>query len=123
MHIIIKCGLIIVYIFFILAKTIIGRPLQPEPIFKPLFWEIQNGYWQDIAFNIMLFIPFGFLVGGCKGALVGICLSLGIEIAQYAFHIGMCELDDVLNNSVGTVIGVLLNKAIVFLVKKMYGET
>ena len=100
--------LIVAYICCILTKTIIGRPVQPAPVFKPLFWEIQNEYWEDIVLNILLFIPIGFLIGGWKGLLTGFILSVAIEATQYIKCLGYCEMDDILNNVIGTGIGVII---------------
>ena len=101
----VKWVLIAGYVYFILTKTIIGRSVKPEPICRGLFWEVQNGYWNDIGLNIVLFVPLGFLIGGWQGIVVGIVLSCGIEAAQYIFRLGYCELDDVLNNTIGAGIG------------------
>lgn len=107
-----KLVLVLVYIYFIFTQTVLGRSVQIEPIFKGLFWEIQNGMWSDILLNILLFIPLGFLIGGWKGILCGFILSCGIELTQYFCRLGYCELDDVLNNTIGSAIGVGLNVVI-----------
>lgn len=101
-----KWVLVVGYIYFILTKTLIGRPIQPEPIFRDLFWEFRNGMWSDIRLNIFLFIPLGFLIGGRKGFMIGFVLSVTIEVAQYFGRIGYCELDDVLHNTIGAGVGV-----------------
>ena len=108
----VKWALVALYIYFILTQTIIGRSIQAEPIFRGLFWEAQNGMWSDIWLNILLFFPLGFLIGGWKGLIFGFILSCGIELTQYFGHLGYCELDDVLNNTIGTSIGVGLNVVI-----------
>lgn len=102
--------LIALYIFFILWMTLFTREPRAARIVKGLFWEIRMGYWWDIALNILLFIPFGFLVGrkGWKAVLFGFLLSALIECAQYIFLLGYCEADDVLNNTIGCGIGILL---------------
>ena len=82
-------------IFFLLTQTILFRSPHPEPIFQPLFWELQNGMWSDIRLNILLFIPLGLLIGGWRGLLIGFCLSCGIEIVQYFGRLGYCEPDDI----------------------------
>ncbi len=92
-------------IFFILSQTIIGRSVQDQYIFRGLFWEARNGMWSDIRLNIILFIPLGFLVGGWKGLITGFVISCGIEAAQYFGRLGYCEMDDVLNNTIGSGIG------------------
>lgn len=105
-------------IFFILTQTILFRSPHPEPIFQGLFWELQNGYWSDIRLNILLFVPLGFLIGGWKGLVFGFCLSCGIEAIQYIGRLGYCELDDVLNNTIGAGIGAGLN----VLIRKSVGD-
>ena len=108
----VKWAMIAGYIYFILTKTVLFRAPYPEPIFQPLFWELQNGMWSDIRLNILLFIPLGFLIGGWNGLIFGLVLSCGIELTQYLIRLGFCELDDVLNNTIGTAIGVGLNTVI-----------
>jgi len=114
----VKWVLVVSYIYFILTKTLIGRPVQPEPIFKGLFWELHQGYWNDIKLNIMLFTPLGLLIGGWKGILIGFLLSCGIELFQYFGRLGYCELDDVLHNTIGAGIGAGIN----VLIRKSVGE-
>ena len=104
----VKWCLIVIYIYFILTKTIFGRLPQLEPVFKGLFWELREGYWNDIIMNILLFIPLGFLICGWKGVVVGFILSCSIEMIQYFGRLGFCELDDVLNNMIGTGVGVMI---------------
>lgn len=58
--------------------------------------------------NILFFIPFGFLFPvkkWWKALFAGVCFSLIIEICQYVFALGLCELDDVISNSLGAMIG------------------
>ena len=104
----IKMSLIIIYIYFLLTQTILGRTTKPEPVFQGLFWEVQNGMWKDIWLNILLFIPIGLLFGGWKGLIWGFVLSCSIEAVQYFGRLGYCEIDDVVNNTIGTGIGVYL---------------
>ena len=98
------------YIFFILWVTLFSREPMTTRIFRGLFWEIEMGYWNNIIQNILLFIPLGFLIGGKRGIIAGVLLSIGIELTQYIAVLGYCELDDVLNNTMGTAIGSLLFK-------------
>ena len=114
----VKWALVAGYIYFILTKTVLFRAPFPEPIFQPLFWELQNGMWSDIRLNTLLFIPLGLLIGGWKGLLIGFCLSCGVEAAQYFGHLGYCELDDILNNTIGAGIGAGLN----VLIRKSVGD-
>ena len=78
------------------------------------------GYWWDIVLNILMFIPLGFLLGdkGRKAVLFGFLLSAFIECAQYLFLLGYCEADDVLNNTIGTVVGIGVWKMLSVFIKK-----
>lgn len=104
--------LVALYILIILWVTLFTREPRAARIVKGLFWEIRMGFWWDIALNILMFIPLGFLLGekGWKAILFGSLLSVFIELTQYVFLLGYCEADDVLNNTIGTAIGALLYK-------------
>lgn len=102
--------LVAFYILIILWITLFSREPMTTRIFRGLFWEIEMGYWNNIIQNILLFIPLGFLIGGKQGIIAGVLLSIGIELTQYIFRLGYCELDDVLNNTIGAAIGSLLFK-------------
>lgn len=102
--------LIALYILIILWITLFSRRPMETKIFRGLFWEIEMGYWNNIIQNILLFIPLGFLIGGKRGIIAGVLLSIGIELTQYIAVLGYCELDDVLNNTIGAAIGSLLFK-------------
>ena len=95
----------VIYSFFILYMTIMNRTVYPNHIFYGLFWELKNHMWGDIFKNIVFFIPFGFIIGGRKGVIVSFILSCGIEATQYFTRFGYCEIDDVLNNTIGAFIG------------------
>ena len=98
------------YILIILWITLFSRTQGTVRIFRGLFWEIEMGYWNNIIQNILLFIPLGFLIGGKRGIIAGLLLSIGIELTQYIAVLGYCELDDVLNNTIGAAIGSLFFK-------------
>lgn len=80
----------------------------------PLIDIIQGGpaYWENAALNILLFLPFGFLLPfiwerfkSWKTVLAaGFCLSLFIETAQI-FTYRLTDIDDLLLNSLGAVLG------------------
>ena len=99
--------LVALYVLIILWITLFSREPGTARIVKGLFWEIEMGYWWDIALNILLFIPLGFLIGrkGWKAVLSGFLLAAFIECAQYLFLLGFCEADDVLNNTIGAIFG------------------
>ena len=58
--------------------------------------------------NIAFFIPYGILfpVKKCYVVLVSsFVFSVLIETAQYVYRLGLCELDDVICNTLGAMIG------------------
>ncbi len=74
--------------------------------------------WYEIVYlvvgNIAWFIPIGFLLAyttRIKLWLVIVCgagLSILIEGCQYLFSVGVTDIDDLIFNTLGTAIGVLL---------------
>ena len=82
------------------------------------------GYWWDITLNILLFIPLGFLLGdkGWKAVLFGFLLSASIEFIQYIAVLGYCEADDVLNNTIGCGLGILLRSWSDLMILKKWEE-
>ena len=77
-----------------------------------LFWFVQ------IIFNIILFIPFGFFLPFLNRnfqriqntVFTGVIFSIFIEIMQYITRRGLTDIDDVINNTIGAVVGYLLYK-------------
>lgn len=88
--------------------------------------NLRDGVWEyPIAFtfapligimqNLILFIPFGFLLCGATDQprtsrilLLGFLLSLSIELCQLLFRLGWFEVDDILHNVLGTYLGIRL---------------
>lgn len=86
-------------------------------------WEYISGNNQvsqsfvvsNILGNIVVFIPCGLYLqviqrrrGFLKSLLILVALSVAIESIQYIFGLGASDIDDVLLNTCGGVIGVLL---------------
>ena len=68
--------------------------------------------------NIISFVPIGLLCGKkWKGILVGINFSVFIEIIQLLSRKGFFEIDDLFNNTIGTLIGVSIVQAIAYISK------
>lgn len=69
--------------------------------------------WRDIILNILLFVPLGILLPmGVKKLrsfwkiyFVGFLFTLGIETLQLYLKKGIFELDDIVNNTIGCMIG------------------
>lgn len=82
------------------------------------FWSIgaiQSGLIETLyekIFNVLFFVPYGCLLGAyfrhktfMKAVVLGVATSVGIELIQLLTHTGTCEIDDVICNTFGCVIG------------------
>ena len=74
--------------------------------------------------NVIVFIPIGILLGitfkqmtWWKALLIGCCISISIESLQFWFMKGFSELDDVMHNTMGCLIGWCMVKGSRFMVK------
>lgn len=120
----------------ILTLTLLEREYNPERLnFEfELFWSyrivLESGdpyTLSNIISNYLLFVPFGFLLPSVfapfekarRTVLVGFCLSVGIEIIQGVFCLGLFEFDDMIGNTLGMLIGWLLWKGAVWLRAKI----
>ena len=76
--------------------------------------------------NIMMFLPFGLLVpmafrklqNGLVCVTAGFLCSCLIEISQLVTQRGFCQLDDVVTNTLGTLVGWLVWKIMISGIKK-----
>lgn len=104
----------------LLWYTVFSRPVTFQPPQLELFWSYKKwlaGDWGlgwEILGNIVMFIPFGFLLAPClflnKNRFIlvliaGILFSCLIEILQLELWRGLFEYDDIFNNALGTVLG------------------
>lgn len=105
-------GLLIGYVLFILGETVLfrtpfdGQHFQAQLFWSYKVWEIQK---EQIIANILLFIPLGVLAGCLwkwKGILIGLGVSMIVEILQLISDRGLCEFDDILHNTLGAFIGI-----------------
>mgnify|MGYP002853855641 CR=1 FL=1 len=83
-----------------------------------LFWTYNeiaqgdNALKYEIILNVVLFIPLGLLFGiifrssGWRKVFVlGCIVSCVVELMQLVMMRGLCEIDDVIHNTLGTTIG------------------
>lgn len=96
------------------------------------FWSyaaIQQGREELLAENIMnvvVFVPIGILLGigfakwpWWKVIGVGCLLSMSIEAMQLVLKRGFCEVDDVMHNTIGCVLGYRLVQLCARLIKQL----
>lgn len=76
-------------------------------------------YWRQILLNVLMFVPFGFLLplkhpklGFCGVFVLGLLVSLSIELLQPILNpVRSSDITDVITNTLGAVIGYLLHMA------------
>lgn len=79
-------------------------------------FQEQYDFYSDLIGNVIMFLPFAFAVHWLcdkrfyNRFLFTIILlsSLSIEILQYILNAGVCDIDDVILNTTGGVLGLLL---------------
>jgi len=121
------------YILANLYETILFRDVYEEGIIKLIpFWsyaesislskglEITNGpLLEQIVLNILLYIPLGYLLPflwpklqdrmvSWKVVLIGLMCSAVTEVSQMILRIGWFEFDDMINNTLGCLIGCMM---------------
>ena len=122
------------YVVVLLYLTIFGRYSHPEytyqiHIYKSYKHLLEQFDWQgirQIIINIAMMIPVGFLLpvlmkNKHKYLLTltfAFVLILFIESMQLVMQCGTFEVDDVVNNLLGTLIGLLLHKTIIAIYHK-----
>ena len=107
--------LLIEYVFLVFCSTVIFRPTSEtrQYDFHP-FWSYDRPeLLVENIMNVIVFIPVGMILGSLlrvKGSwlvalLIGCCISITIETLQFWFIKGFSEVDDVMHNTVGCLIG------------------
>lgn len=110
---------LIEYVVLIFLSTVFCRTTRAvrEYDWHPLwsYQVVENGWSELLAqnlMNVLVFVPIGILMGLAFNntkwwivLLVGLILSVGIEATQYVFMKGFSEVDDVIHNTFGAVIG------------------
>ncbi len=74
----------------------------------------KNQALRQILFNVLLYVPFGVIVGALSNRtwltiFYGIVLSIITEIIQYLTGLGMADIDDVISNAIGLMIGTAIH--------------
>ncbi len=119
-------AVMIYFLFFadMLGRTDPGKNYDNNLIlFREIrrFWVYrrQIGFrhvFLNLAGNILIFMPFGFLLpimsrklrGFFRVVLLGLALSFAVECIQYFSNTGSFDVDDLLLNTIGTALGFLV---------------
>ncbi len=81
--------------------------------YKEAYHKMEMSLFRNIILNILLFAPLGFLLPIYSDKLkkiykavpIGLLIAIIIELLQYITKLGIFEIDDIFNNTVGTLIG------------------
>ena len=120
------------YIAFVLTITMIEREVTATQTYNlSVFWTyraIADGKTDlimEIVWNIVLFIPIGVLINyliPIKYFWISIISSLffsaGIEFMQLVLRRGLFEFDDMIHNTVGAMLGIVIFAIVSLAVKK-----
>lgn len=114
-------SIFLIYTVIVLGATFIHRtPVMYENINLHIFssyikvWNrISLLELRNIIFNILMFLPFGFvlplLFKKCEKFYItyflGLCMTISIEVLQLISKRGIFEIDDIINNTLGCMIG------------------
>lgn len=89
-------------------------PFKEIKLFRKLLggkqWHL---YLINVLGNIVIFVPFGFLILKLKRikpvlvALLGVLFSLLIETIQLFTRVGVFDVDDIILNSLGVILGII----------------
>ena len=119
--------LFVEYVVLTYSSTVICRGYSEDASYNYTpFWSYMTlcqGGREDLitdnVMNIVVFLPIGFLLGMAFAKiklwmviLVGLCISLSIETMQLLLHRGFSEVDDVIHNTLGCLIGFGLCKMV-----------
>lgn len=114
------------FVFLVLGMTVFYRHTDSKAVVYSPFWSYVS-VWRyrnmavlhEIILNVLLFVPIGFLWGlqsskrpkkwqWLSAMILGVSLSAVIELLQYSFKKGCVELDDVIHNTLGCLVGFVL---------------
>ncbi|ASK30512.1 teicoplanin resistance protein VanZ [Chryseobacterium sp. T16E-39] len=119
--IILPYTLVLLYLMFLgMGRTQYeDNVVRMEPVLSTLWYIKETILWKDIVTvvlgNVVMFVPFGFLgwvfpkLSSLKN-LVFTFLSaiIIVEALQYFTRMGICEVDDVILNTLGVCLGWLM---------------
>ena len=123
-----------IYITTIIWYTVFSRSMTYEIPQTELFWSYRKWfsgdryYRKEILNNIVMFMPFGFLLNEVFYKnnkkvnswfiifILSAFFSFFIETLQIIFVRGLAEMDDILNNSLGSILGMCLHEILRLLI-------
>ena len=111
--------LLVEYVFLLFCSTVIFRATGEtrQYDFHPFWSYSRPDLLVENIMNVVVFIPVGLLLGIAfkqttwwKALLLGCGISITIESLQFIFMRGFSELDDVMHNTLGCIVGYIMVK-------------
>jgi glycopeptide antibiotics resistance protein len=103
----------LVFKFSIDPAALFGRDTRTLNLLP--FTDFSRNTVREILYNVVIFVPFGLLLGVTpKRATMWRTLalissaSLAIELLQFVFALGVTDVTDLITNSVGGLLGLIL---------------
>lgn len=129
--------MLIMYILLVIGSTIVCRPLMLD---RQINVHIVSTYRHRFQYNIdtrfevllncMMLVPLGFLLPiaipklkAINVILIGAIASMLIEVGQYVTMRGILEVVDIIDNTIGTVLGYAFYQGIRFLIQRLKLKT
>lgn len=112
-------SLLFLVIAFILWRTLGNRSGGKREVCLVPFYSFVAARssperYRSLVANILLFLPIGLTLPFCikqypirSAILISVCGSFVIELIQFIFGLGLCEIDDVIFNTLGAAFGTL----------------
>ena len=103
------------YIYLLIDTVFLARDVRRSINLVPFDMIAEQGFSLNVYGNMLMFIPLGLYMANLKkpfrfwkvlGAIVG--TSFAIEVLQYVFKRGASDIDDLLLNTAGGLIGILI---------------
>ncbi len=110
-------------VFVMIYTTILKREggngqIELSPFYTFVLAKQQVEYYRTFFMNALLFVPLGLSMPYMLSkkprkwpvfvtTVFAAVLSAGIEFLQYYYHLGRCETDDVIANTLGAAVGTL----------------
>ena len=116
--------LLIVCLTTFLSVAFLGRVDTLEQQWPQIFWsylkvllERNYDYFQEIYLNILSFWLIGLFAselfknktGKFTAFFACLVLSILVENLQYYFSLGLAEIDDIISNMLGSILGIISN--------------
>lgn len=125
--------LLLQYVILLSCITVVLRPAQDTHMFNFMpfwsyraFYEGQNAVMAEKIVNVALFIPIGVLlpvafreIKWYNLLLISVLISISIEVMQFVLYRGYSEVDDVIHNTLGALIGLGLYGIFDGIIKRM----